>query len=75
MTDLLYQTDAYLKEFEAEVVSLNEEENGIVLNRTAFYPGGGGNPMIQVSSLLMVKKSLSQKLSVAIYTSLTESCL
>lgn len=44
MTDLLYQTDAYLKEFQAEVVSLNEEENGIVLNRTAFYPGGGGQP-------------------------------
>lgn len=44
MTDLLYQTDAYVKEFEAEVVSLNEEENGIILDRTAFYPGGGGQP-------------------------------
>lgn len=44
MTDLLYQTDAYLKEFQAEVVSINEEENGIILDRTAFYPGGGGQP-------------------------------
>ena len=44
MTDLLYQTDAYLKEFQAEVISINEEENGILLNRTAFYPGGGGQP-------------------------------
>lgn len=44
MTELLYQTDAYLKEFEAEVTGLNEAENGIYLNRTAFYPGGGGQP-------------------------------
>jgi misacylated tRNA(Ala) deacylase len=44
MTELLYQTDAYLKEFEAEVTELNEAENGIYLNRTAFYPGGGGQP-------------------------------
>lgn len=44
MTDLLYQTDAYLKEFQAEVISINEEENGFLLNRTAFYPGGGGQP-------------------------------
>ncbi|GAB5490262.1 MAG: alanyl-tRNA editing protein AlaXM [Phototrophicaceae bacterium] len=44
MTDLLYQTDAYQIEFSAEVVSVNEEENGIILDRTAFYPGGGGQP-------------------------------
>ena len=44
MTEQLYQTDAYLKEFEAEVVGVNEEENGVLLNRTAFYPGGGGQP-------------------------------
>lgn len=44
MTELLYQTDAYLKEFDAEVIGVNEEENGVLLNRTAFYPGGGGQP-------------------------------
>ena len=44
MTELLYQTDSYLKIFDAEVISLNEEENGIILDRTAFYPGGGGQP-------------------------------
>lgn len=44
MTELLYQTDAYLQEFDAEVVSVNEEANGIILDRTAFYPGGGGQP-------------------------------
>lgn len=44
MTDLLFQTDSYLKEFEATVVEQNIEENAVVLNRTAFYPGGGGQP-------------------------------
>lgn len=42
MTDLLYQTDAYLKEFSARVVA--QGEGGVVLDCTAFYPGGGGQP-------------------------------
>ncbi|MCA9915552.1 MAG: alanyl-tRNA editing protein, partial [Anaerolineae bacterium] len=44
MTDLLYQTDAYLKEFTATVTGVDEEANGVYLDRTAFYPGGGGQP-------------------------------
>jgi misacylated tRNA(Ala) deacylase len=44
MTDLLYQTDSYLKEFSATVTGHDTEQNGIVLSRTAFYPGGGGQP-------------------------------
>src|SRR5687768_6687203 len=44
MTELLAHTDAYLKEFEAVVVALNPEENAVALDRTAFYPGGGGQP-------------------------------
>ena len=44
MTELLYQTDSYLKKFEAKVVSVNPDLHGIVLDRTAFYPGGGGQP-------------------------------
>ena len=42
MTELLYQTDAYLAEVEAEVRAV--EERGIVLDRTIFYPQGGGQP-------------------------------
>jgi misacylated tRNA(Ala) deacylase len=42
MTKLLYQTDAYLREFAAQVVSV--EDGALVLDRTAFYPGGGGQP-------------------------------
>ncbi|MCK6630351.1 MAG: alanyl-tRNA editing protein [Anaerolineae bacterium] len=44
MTELLAHTDAYLQEFEATVVAVNSEENAIALDKTAFYPGGGGQP-------------------------------
>jgi misacylated tRNA(Ala) deacylase len=44
MTKLLYQTDSYLKEFSAQVVSVDAETRAIVLDQTAFYPGGGGQP-------------------------------
>lgn len=42
MTDLLYQTDSYLREFTATVTATQGQE--VVLDRTAFYPGGGGQP-------------------------------
>ncbi len=40
MTQELFRQDAYLQEFAATVVSLGEP--GIVLDRTVFYPLGGG---------------------------------
>ena len=44
MTELLYQTDSYLKEFEAIISSVLPAERAVILDRTAFYPGGGGQP-------------------------------
>lgn len=44
MTELLYQTDAYVQEFEAQVISVDEMSRAVILDRTAFYPGGGGQP-------------------------------
>jgi misacylated tRNA(Ala) deacylase len=44
MTDLLFQKDSYLKVFDATVQAIDEENHGLVLDRTAFYPGGGGQP-------------------------------
>ncbi len=43
MTESLYLTNSYLKEWEAEVVEIN---NGkfVVLDKTAFYPNSGGQP-------------------------------
>src|SRR5690606_26784641 len=40
----LYQTDSYVKEFTATITSLAEEQHGVLLDKTAFYPGGGGQP-------------------------------
>ncbi len=42
MTELLYVTDAYVRDFEATATEL--VEGGVMLDRTAFYPGGGGQP-------------------------------
>ncbi len=42
MTEELFLKDAYLEEFEARVIKLAGRE--VVLDRTAFYPGGGGQP-------------------------------
>jgi misacylated tRNA(Ala) deacylase len=42
-TELLYASDAYLRSFEAHVVEVMPE-GGVVLDRTAFYPTGGGQP-------------------------------
>jgi misacylated tRNA(Ala) deacylase len=42
MTELSYQLDSYLREFEAQVTDV--VDGGVVLDRTAFYPGGGGQP-------------------------------
>ena len=44
MTTLIYQTDAYLKEFSATITSVDVETRAIVLDQSAFYPGGGGQP-------------------------------
>ena len=42
--DKLFYKNQYLKEFEAKVIEVKEVENKyhIILDRTAFFPGGGG---------------------------------
>lgn len=42
----LYYDSAYIKEFEAQVLSCQEGKKGweIILSATAFYPEGGGQP-------------------------------
>ena len=41
-TELLYLRDAYLREFTATVV--DRRDGAVALDRTAFYPTGGGQP-------------------------------
>jgi misacylated tRNA(Ala) deacylase len=43
-TELLYLTDAYVREFEARVVAVDPLARAVALTSTAFYPGGGGQP-------------------------------
>ena len=47
VTERLYYSDSHLIEFEARVVDLSDRVSGwtaVVLDRTAFYPTGGGQP-------------------------------
>lgn len=44
MNELLFQTDSYLKKFSADIIETDNEENAVILDRTTFYPGGGGQP-------------------------------
>lgn len=52
MTELLYQTDSYIQSFSATVTSIDDEKRGVALDRTAFYPGGGGQPADQGSLVI-----------------------
>ncbi|MCL4375214.1 alanyl-tRNA editing protein [Candidatus Marsarchaeota archaeon] len=42
MSEKIYWKDPYIKEFDARIERLRENE--LILDRTAFYPGGGGQP-------------------------------
>ena len=42
MTEELFRSDAYLRECAAVVIAVNE--NRVQLDKTVFYPEGGGQP-------------------------------
>jgi alanyl-tRNA synthetase len=44
MTERLYYTDSYLREFSARVVDRSSDGHTVYLDRTAFYPTSGGQP-------------------------------
>jgi len=44
MTEMLFQTDSYIQDFDAQVTAIDTENRAVLLDRTAFYPGGGGQP-------------------------------
>ncbi|BDC19468.1 alanyl-tRNA editing protein AlaXM [Acidianus sp. HS-5] len=58
-TEELYLKDSYIKEFEGKIIKINGNE--IVLDKTAFYPGGGGlendtGKLIKGDNILKVKE-------------------
>ncbi len=40
----LFAVDAYRRDFDSRVVDVDPEQRRVALVRTAFYPGGGGQP-------------------------------
>ena len=44
MTERLYYTDSYLREFAACVVERSADGRTVYLDRTLFYPASGGQP-------------------------------
>ncbi len=44
MTERLYYTDSYLREFTAHIVDSSNHGLDVYLDRTAFYPASGGQP-------------------------------
>jgi alanyl-tRNA synthetase len=44
MTDRLYYTDCYLREFTGHIASASDDGLAVRLDRTAFYPTSGGQP-------------------------------
>src|SRR6516162_921371 len=44
MTERLYYSDCYLREFRARVVAAEDAGKRVYLDRTAFYPTSGGQP-------------------------------
>src|SRR5947208_9252257 len=44
MTERLYYTDAYLRDFTASIVDQSSDGLTVYLDRTAFYPTSGGQP-------------------------------
>jgi alanyl-tRNA synthetase len=44
LTERLYYTDSYLREFRATVIETANDGTRVYLDRTAFYPSSGGQP-------------------------------
>lgn len=44
MSENICYTDAYARETDATVLELDADANAALLDRTVFYPGGGGQP-------------------------------
>lgn len=45
MTDRIFSTDSYATEMNATIVGTDAGDGRVLLDRTVFYPGGGGQPI------------------------------
>jgi misacylated tRNA(Ala) deacylase len=44
VTDRIYATDQYARTVDARIVDVDRDDGRVLLDRTVFYPGGGGQP-------------------------------
>ncbi len=44
MTERIYSTQQYARETDANIVDVDPDDGRVLLDRTVFYPGGGGQP-------------------------------
>jgi misacylated tRNA(Ala) deacylase len=44
VTERIYSTDQYARSVDARVVDVDPDDGRVLLDRTVFYPGGGGQP-------------------------------
>jgi len=58
MTELICHVDSYIRDFTAQVLAVQADQNIIILDRTAFYPGGGGQPY-DVGTLVVGEQTLA----------------
>ena len=79
----LYDTDSHLYEFEAEVLSCEETDNGylVVLDKTAFFPEGGGQKAdegtidgIEVTDVQLKDKVIYHRVSSPVECGKTVKC-
>lgn len=65
MTELIFQKDSYIKEFECKVIGVDAAENAVILDRTAFYIGGGGQPcdvgVLETTAYKYIVKKIKKK--------------
>ena len=47
MIQKIYSTDSYATEMDATVLKTDADDGRVLLDRTVFYPGGGGQPIDQ----------------------------
>jgi misacylated tRNA(Ala) deacylase len=44
VTERIYATEQYASSMDARIVDVDPDDGRVLLDRTVFYPGGGGQP-------------------------------
>jgi alanyl-tRNA synthetase len=82
MTERLYYTDSYLREFSARIVDHSEDGLTVYLDRTAFYPTSGGQPYdvgaiagIPVLDVIDDNERIAHRLAAPLHTGPVDCCV